>query len=100
MRTHSISVVATALVTGALARPATIVRATPAGAAGTIGGKVTYTGTPPKMKPIDMAKEPNCVTQQQRAPGWTKNAAPGLGKTPPWGGGTIPPADQGSAPGP
>jgi plastocyanin len=27
---------------------------------GTIDGKVTYTGTPPKMAPIDMAKEPYC----------------------------------------
>lgn len=27
---------------------------------GAIEGKVTYTGTPPKMKPIDMAKEPYC----------------------------------------
>jgi hypothetical protein len=28
--------------------------------AGTVDGKVTYTGMPPKMKPIDMAKEPYC----------------------------------------
>ena len=28
--------------------------------AGTVEGKVTYTGTPPKMVPIDMAKEPYC----------------------------------------
>ncbi len=27
---------------------------------GVIEGKVTYTGTPPKMAPIDMAKEPYC----------------------------------------
>jgi plastocyanin len=32
-------------------------------AAGTVAGKVTFTGTPPKMKPIDMAKEPSCATQ-------------------------------------
>src|SRR5271168_3614345 len=32
--------------------------APPAG--GTITGKVTYTGTPVKMKPIDMSKEPYC----------------------------------------
>jgi hypothetical protein len=32
-------------------------------AAGTISGKVTYTGTPPAMHPIDMAKEPSCVSQ-------------------------------------
>src|SRR2546421_108227 len=68
MRTHSIAVVATALVTGGLVRSAPIVRAGPPGAAGTISGKVTFTGTPPKMKPIDMAKEPNCVTQHAGAP--------------------------------
>lgn len=32
----------------------------PAPAGGGIEGKVTYTGMPPKMKPIDMAKEPTC----------------------------------------
>src|SRR6201987_1306453 len=43
----------------ALAGSAMIVTAArPAG--GTITGKVTYTGTPPKMKPIDMSKEPYC----------------------------------------
>src|SRR2546426_5636797 len=71
MRTHSIAVLATVLVTGGLARSASIVGAAPPrppGAAGTISGKVTYTGTPPKMKPIDMAKEPNCVTQHAGAP--------------------------------
>jgi len=30
---------------------------------GTISGKVTYTGTPVKQKPIDMSKEPNCAKQ-------------------------------------
>jgi len=43
---------------GAAAGPS--LRAPPAG---TISGKVTYTGTPPKMRPIDMSKEPACVTQ-------------------------------------
>jgi Carboxypeptidase regulatory-like domain len=28
---------------------------------GTVTGKVTYTGTPPRPRPIDMAKEPACV---------------------------------------
>ena len=28
---------------------------------GTISGKVTYEGTPAKMKPIDMSKEPSCA---------------------------------------
>jgi plastocyanin len=31
--------------------------------AGTISGKVTYTGTPVKQKPIDMSKEPSCAKQ-------------------------------------
>ena len=34
----------------------------PAGS-GSITGKVTYTGTPMKMKPIDMSKEPSCAKQ-------------------------------------
>jgi plastocyanin len=35
----------------------------PAPNAGTISGHVTFTGTPPKMRPIDMAKEPSCAKQ-------------------------------------
>jgi plastocyanin len=31
--------------------------------AGTISGKVTYSGTPAKQKPIDMSKEPSCAKQ-------------------------------------
>ena len=31
--------------------------------AGTVTGKITYTGTPAKMKPIDMSKEPSCAKQ-------------------------------------
>src|SRR6266436_4571433 len=38
-------------------------RGAPPAMAGAISGKVTYTGTPPKMKPIDMAKEPSCAAQ-------------------------------------
>src|SRR5580658_826113 len=40
-----------------------VVLASPPAANGTIEGKVTYTGTPPKMKPIDMAKEPTCAKE-------------------------------------
>ena len=32
---------------------------------GTITGKITYDGTPPKMKPIDMSKEPSCAKMYQ-----------------------------------
>lgn len=31
--------------------------------AGSVHGTVTFTGTPPKMKMIDMAKEPSCAAQ-------------------------------------
>jgi plastocyanin len=47
----------------------------PAGGA-TITGKVTYTGTPPKMKPIDMSKEPSCA-KQHATPVMTENVATG-----------------------
>jgi plastocyanin len=48
----------------ALATSAARAPARPA-AAGSIAGKVTFTGTPPKMRPIDMAKEPSCAAQHQ-----------------------------------
>lgn len=32
-------------------------------APGTVEGTISYTGTPPKVKPIDMAKEPSCAKQ-------------------------------------
>src|ERR1700704_6703657 len=32
-------------------------------ALGNIEGTINFTGTPPKMKPIDMAKEPTCAKQ-------------------------------------
>jgi plastocyanin len=51
----------------------------PAGNA-SITGKVTYTGTPPKMKPIDMAKEPSCAKQHE-SPVMTENVATGPGNT-------------------
>jgi plastocyanin len=52
----SLALLAVATVaSGALGHPATN--------AGTISGHVTFTGTPPKMRPIDMAKEPSCAKQ-------------------------------------
>jgi hypothetical protein len=44
--------------------------------AGSISGKVTYTGTPPKPKPIDMAKEPTCA-KQHATPVMTENVVTG-----------------------
>ena len=48
----------------------------PAPAAGTVSGKVTFTGTPPKMKPIDMAKEPSCASQHE-TPAMTESVVTG-----------------------
>jgi len=52
----------------------------PSGAAGSVSGTVTYTGTPPKMKPIDMAKEPTCASQHP-TPVMTQNVVTGPGNT-------------------
>jgi len=57
---------------------AAIVTAAPGG--GTVTGKVTYTGTPAKAKPIDMAKEPSCA-KQNTTPPTTENVVTGPGNT-------------------
>jgi plastocyanin len=49
-------------------------------AAGTISGAVTYTGTPPKMRPIDMSKEPSCA-RQHTTPVMTETVVSGPGST-------------------
>src|SRR6266705_1061819 len=67
-------------------------------AAGTISGKVTYTGTPPKMKPIDMAKEPFCARLHAAAPVLTENAVTGPGNALRWVLVYVSAGDQGSAP--
>ena len=45
---------------------------------GTIEGKVTYVGIPPKMKPIDMSKEPTCA-KMYNPPQLTQNVVTGPG---------------------
>src|SRR6516225_11459664 len=45
----------------ALFAASTVAVAGPRPAGGTVSGKVTYEGTPAKMKPIDMSKEPSCA---------------------------------------
>jgi len=52
-------------------------------AAGTISGTVTFTGTPPKMRPIDMAKEPSCA-KQHPTPVMTENVVTGPGNAVQW----------------
>jgi hypothetical protein len=54
--------------------------ANPPAGSGTIEGKVTYTGTPPKMKPIDMSKEPTCQ-KEHNPPLTTQNVVTGPGNT-------------------
>jgi plastocyanin len=51
--------------------------------AGAISGTVTYTGTPPKMKPIDMAKEPSCASQHE-TPAMTETVVAGPSNTLEW----------------
>ncbi|MFZ0036030.1 MAG: carboxypeptidase regulatory-like domain-containing protein [Candidatus Acidiferrales bacterium] len=57
---------------------ALVVLAAPPAGNGSITGKVTYTGTPPKMKPIDMSKEPTCA-KQHTTPVMTENVVTGPG---------------------
>ena len=63
-----------------LASTAMLVAAGPPAGNGAITGKVTYTGTPPKMKPIDMSKEPSCA-KQHATPVTTENVMTGPGNT-------------------
>src|SRR5437764_47642 len=71
----------------------------PPASVGTVSGKVTYTGTPPKMKPIDMAKEPNCAKEHAAAPVLTENVVTGPGNSLRWVVVYISAGDQGSTPG-
>ena len=48
--------------------------------AGTISGKITYTGTPVKQKPIDMSKEPSCA-KQHTTPVTTETIVTGANNT-------------------
>lgn len=48
--------------------------------AATISGTVTFTGTPPKMRPIDMSKEPACA-KAHTTPVMTETIVSGPGNT-------------------
>src|SRR5450631_843240 len=48
--------------------------------AGTVSGKVTYTGTPAHQKPIDMSKEPSCA-KQHATPVTTETVVTGTNNT-------------------
>ncbi len=71
----------------------------PPPAGGTVTGKITYTGTPPKMKPIDMSKEPNCAKEHAASPVLTENVVSGPGNTLEWAVVYVSAGDQGSTPG-
>lgn len=47
---------------------------------GTVSGKVTYEGTPAKMKPIDMSKEPSCA-KMYPTPQVSENVVTGAGNS-------------------
>jgi plastocyanin len=64
----------------ALATSVTGAGPAPVTAAGSITGKVTFTGTPPKMRPIDMAKEPSCAAAHP-TPVLTEQIVAGPGST-------------------
>ena len=69
--------------------------AAPPAGSGAITGKVTYTGTPPRMKPIDMSKEPSCAKQHASAV-LEQNVATGPGNALQWVVVYISAGDQGS----
>lgn len=48
--------------------------------AGTVSGKITFTGTPAKPKTIDMSKEPNCA-KAYTTPPVTESLVAGAGNT-------------------
>jgi plastocyanin len=75
---------------------AMVVLAAPPAGTGTITGKVVYTGTPPKMKPIDMSKEPTCA-KQHATPVDTENVVTGPGNALEYVVVYISAGDQGSA---
>ena len=80
-----------------LVSSAVLVTAARPAASGTITGKVIYTGTPPKMKPIDMSKEPVCA-KEHNPPITTQDIESGPGNTLKDVVVYISAGDQGSAP--
>ena len=96
MRTKQLSSLAlvalAAATTGAVSGPAPTM-------AGSITGTVTFTGTPPKMRPIDMAKEPTCASQHP-TPVMTENVVTGPGNSVEYAVVYISAGDAGASPAP
>ena len=78
MHRRNLSILALAVLVSAAAGTPLHRSAKVAVAPGSIEGTISYTGTPPKMRPIDMAKEPTCA-KQHATPVMTEsvNARPG-----------------------
>lgn len=56
-------------------------QAFPAPGAGSISGRVTLSGNPPKFKPIDLSKEPACVKMRASDPLFPENVVTGPGNS-------------------
>lgn len=80
----------------ALVGTSMVLFAKPPADGGSITGKVTYTGTPAKMKPIDMSKEPSCA-KQHATPVMTQNVTAGPGNSLQWVVVYISAGDKGSS---
>lgn len=48
---------------------------------GSVSGKVTLNGTPPKSKPLDLSKEPECVKLRASSPLFAENVVTGPGNS-------------------
>ena len=76
MRTSKFMVLAVAV----LLHSGIFLYAAPPAGSGAITGKITYTGAPPKMKPINMAKEPSCA-KEHATPVLEQNVVTGPGNS-------------------
>jgi plastocyanin len=63
----------------AMGAPVTCIAGSPNG--GTIGGKITLSGAPPKSKPLDLSKEPECVKMRASNPLYSENVVVGPGNS-------------------
>lgn len=86
------------LATLVVASSVIVLSAAPPAGSGSINGKVTYTGTPPAAKPVDMSKEPSCAKQHAN-PVMTENVVTGSGNALQNAVVYISAGDQGSTPG-
>jgi Carboxypeptidase regulatory-like domain len=80
MRKRNFSIVAIAFLVSSAATTKAGRFIAPSAATGNVEGIISYTGTPPKMKPIDMAKEPSCA-KQHATPVMTESVSARPGNT-------------------